>query len=84
MKAETYQEVLPPLDPDWIRFFEMNLNFYRTVDARVFILKGTVKIKQYVDLKSNCIEDVPLKDKPTSPILLFIWHILLDHKTYDS
>jgi hypothetical protein len=38
------------------------------------ILKGTTKIKQDVDvdLKSNCIGNVPLKNKPTSRILLFI------------
>src|SRR5258708_7330828 len=72
LNGNIYQEVLPPFDPDWIRFFEMDLNLYYTVDPRVLILKGTVKIKQYVATKSNCIGNVPLKQKPTCPILLFI------------
>jgi hypothetical protein len=55
--------------------------FY-TVDPRVFILKGTVKIKQNVVSKSTWIGNVSLKDKPTSPIFLFPWHID-DHETYD-
>jgi hypothetical protein len=80
--ANIYQEVLPPLDPNWIRFFEMDLNLYQTVDPRIFILKGTVKIKQDVSPKSNWLGNVPLKDKPMSPIVLFVWHFE-DNKTYD-
>jgi hypothetical protein len=72
LKAEIYQEVLQPNDPDWIRFFEMDLNLYHTVDSRVFLLKGTVKIKQDVSSKSNLIGNVPLKDKPTFPILFYM------------
>ncbi len=59
MKAEIYQEVLQPNDPDWIRFFEMDLNFYHIVDPRIFKMKGTVKIKHYVASKSNLIGNVP-------------------------
>jgi len=59
LKAEIYQEVLLPLDPDWIKFFEMDLNLYHTINPRIFILKGTVKIKQDVASKSNLIGNVP-------------------------
>jgi hypothetical protein len=38
------EPVLPPNSVDWVRFFEMQLDLFNTVDSRVFILKGTVKI----------------------------------------
>jgi hypothetical protein len=60
----------------------MKLNLFITVDPRIFILKGTVNIKQDVGPKSNWVGNVPLKDKPTSSIILFAWHFD-DHKTYD-
>ena len=63
MNANIYQEVLAPLDTDWIRFFEMDLNLYHTVDPRVFILKGTVKIKQDVDTKSTLIGNFERKNQ---------------------
>jgi hypothetical protein len=72
LKAEIYQEVLQSNNPDWIRFFEVDLNLYHAVDSRVFLLKGTVKIKQDVSSKSNLIGIVPLKDKPTFPILFYM------------
>ena len=46
INANIYQEVLPPPNPNWIRFFEMNLGLFYTIDPKVFILKGNVKIKQ--------------------------------------
>jgi N-acetyl-anhydromuramyl-L-alanine amidase AmpD len=55
---------------------------FNTVNPRIFILKGAVNIKQDVSLKTNWIGNVPLKDKPTSPIVIFLWH-LEDNKTYD-
>jgi hypothetical protein len=55
---------------------------YRTTNPRIFILKGIVKIKQDVVSKSNFIENVLLKDKPTFLILLFLWHFD-DNKTCD-
>jgi hypothetical protein len=82
LNTDIYQEVLPPNDLDWIRFFEMDLNLFHTADPRIFILKGTVKIKKNIVSKSNWIGNVPLKDKPSCPILLYGWHID-DHKTYD-
>jgi hypothetical protein len=60
----------------------MVLNLFNTVDPRVFILKGTVNIKQDVAQKSNWIGNIPLKDKPTCPIVLLVWHFE-DDKTYD-
>ncbi len=60
----------------------MNLGVFYTVDPRVFILKETLKIKQDVASKSNLIGNLPLKDKPTPPILLFVLHFD-DNKTYD-
>ncbi len=60
----------------------MQLDLFHTIDSRVFILKGTVKIKQDVSSKSNWIGNVPLIEKPTSPIVLFVWHFE-DNKTYD-
>jgi hypothetical protein len=77
-----YESVLPPNSVDWIRFYAMDLNLFNTVDPRVFILKGIVNIKQDVGPKSNWIGNVPLKEKPTSPIVLFLWHFE-DNKTYD-
>ncbi len=59
----------------------MDLKLYHTVDPRVFLLKGTVKIKQDVVTKPTLIGNVSFKDKSTSPIL-FVWH-LDDIKTYD-
>jgi hypothetical protein len=60
----------------------MDLGLFYTIDPRVFIVKGTVKIKQDVSIKSTWIANVPLKEKPTSPILLFVWYFD-DIKTYD-
>jgi hypothetical protein len=60
----------------------MQLNLFHTIDSRVFILKGTVKIIQDVSSKSNWLGNVPLIEKPTSPIVLFVWHFE-DNKTYD-
>jgi hypothetical protein len=60
----------------------MDLNLFNTVDHRIFILKGTVNIKQDVGPKTNWIGNVPLIDKPTCPIVLFVWHFE-DNKTYD-
>jgi hypothetical protein len=51
LKAEIYQPVLPPNNPDWIRFFEMNLLSYRTIDPEIFTIKGALKIKQNVATK---------------------------------
>jgi hypothetical protein len=73
---------LPPNSVDWVRFYEMDLNLYKTVDSRVFILKGTVKIKQDVGSKSNWLGNVPFKENPMSPIVLLVWH-LEDNKTYN-
>jgi hypothetical protein len=36
---------------DWIRFFSMDLNLFSTVNPQIFILKGTVNIKQDVSQK---------------------------------
>jgi hypothetical protein len=44
--------------------------------------KLKLKIKQDVSSKSNWLGNVPLIEKPTSPIVLFVWH-LEDNKTYD-
>jgi hypothetical protein len=60
----------------------MELNLFNTVDPRVFILKGTVNIKQDVGPKSNWIGIIPLKDKPICPIIVFAWNFE-DNKTYD-
>jgi len=82
INSQASEQVLPPNSVDWIRFYEMDLNLFNTVDSRVFILKGTVKIKQDVSPKSNWVGNMPLKDNPTSPIVLFVWHFE-DNKTYD-
>jgi hypothetical protein len=82
IKPQVSEPVLPPNSVERIRFFEMKLDLFHTIDSRVFILKGTVKIKQDVSSKSNWIGNVPLKENPTSPIVLFVWH-LEDNKTYD-
>jgi hypothetical protein len=82
LNAVIYQEVIPLNDPYWIRFFEMDLNLFQTVDSRVFLIKRTVKIKKNVSSKSTWIGNVSIKDKPTCPILLFVQHID-NHKTYD-
>jgi hypothetical protein len=76
------EPILPTNSADWIRFYTMDLNLFNTVDPRVFILKGTVNINQDVGPKSNWIGNVPLKDKPTCPIGLLVWHFE-DNKTYD-
>jgi hypothetical protein len=60
----------------------MDLNLFHTVDPKVFILKGTVKIKQDVGPKSNWIGNVPFTDKPFAPLFLFAWHFE-DNKSYD-
>jgi hypothetical protein len=62
LNANIYQNVLPPPDPNWIKFFEMQLGLFHTIDSRVFILKGTVKIKQDVSSKSNWLGNVSLKE----------------------
>jgi hypothetical protein len=82
INPQIYEPVLPPNSADWILFYSMDLNLFNTVDPRVFILKGTVNIKQDISLKTNWIGNVPLKDKPTCPIVLFLWHFE-DNKTYD-
>ena len=82
INPQVSEPVLPPNSVDWIRFFAMQLDLIHTIDSRVFILKGTVKIKQDVSSKSNWIGNVPLIEKSTSPIVLFVWH-LEDNKTYD-
>jgi hypothetical protein len=82
INPQIYEPILPPNSVDWIRFYTMELNLFNTVDSRVFILKGNVKIKQDVGLKSSWIGNVPLKDEPTSPIFLLVWHFD-DNKTYD-
>jgi hypothetical protein len=82
INPQVSEPVLLPNSVDWIRFFSMDLNLFNTVNPRIFILKGTVKIKRDVSLKTNWIGNVPLKDKPTCPIVLFLWH-LEDNKTYD-
>ena len=82
INSQISEEVLPPNTVDWIRFFEMELNLFHTIDPRVFILNGTVKIKQDVGSKLNLIGNVTLIEKPTSPIILLIWH-LEDNKTHD-
>ncbi len=58
------------------------MNLFNTVDFTVLILKGNVQIKQDVGPKANWVGNVPLKDKLTSPIVLFVWHFE-DNKTYD-
>jgi hypothetical protein len=40
----------------------MQLGLFHTIDSRVFILKGTVKIKQDVSSKSNWLGNVSLKE----------------------
>src|SRR5882724_11456213 len=82
INANTWETVLPPHSAEWILYFEMDLGLFYTVDPRVLIVKGTVKIKQDVITKSTWIGNIPLKDKPTFPILLYGWQID-DHKTYD-
>jgi len=82
INPQIYEQVLPPNSVDWIRFYTMDLNLFNTVDHRIFILKGTVNIKQDVGPKTNWIGNVPLIDKPTCPIVLFVWHFE-DNKTYD-
>jgi len=59
IKSQVSEPVLPPNSVDWIRFFVMQLDLFHTIDSRVFILKGTVKIKQDVASKSNLIGNVP-------------------------
>jgi hypothetical protein len=76
------EPVLPPNSVDWIRFFKMQLDLFHTINSRVFILKGTVKIKRDVVTKSNWLGNVPLIEKPTSPKVLFVWHLEYN-KTYD-
>ena len=76
------ESILPPNSAEWIIYYSMELNLFSTVDPRVFILKGTVNIKQDVGLKSNWIGNIPLKDKPICPIIVFAWHFE-DNKTYD-
>jgi hypothetical protein len=66
------EPVLPPNSVDWIRFFEMQLDLLHTIDSRVFILKGNVKIKQDVSSKSNWLGNFTLIEKPTFPIVLFV------------
>jgi hypothetical protein len=82
INPQVSEPVLPPNSVDWIRFYEMQLDLFHTIDSRVFILKGTVKIKQDVSSRSNWIGNVPLKENLTSPIVLFVWHFE-DNKTYD-
>jgi hypothetical protein len=76
------EPILPPNSAEWILYYSMELNLFSTVDPRVFILKGTVNIKQDVGLKSNWIGIIPLKDKPICPIIVFAWNFE-DNKTYD-
>ncbi len=61
INANTWETVLPPNSADWILYFEMELGLFYTVDPRVLILKGTIKIKQDVSTKSTYIGNVPLK-----------------------
>ena len=82
INPQIFEPVLPPNSVDWFRFFSMELNLFNTVDHRIFILKGTVKIKQDVGFKTSWVGNVPLKDKPTCPIVLFLWHFE-NNKTYD-
>jgi hypothetical protein len=82
INPQVSEPFLPPNSVDWVRFFELQLNLIHTIDSRIFILKGTVKIKQDVSSKSNWIGNVPLIEKSTSPIVLFVWHFE-DNKTYD-
>jgi hypothetical protein len=76
------EPILPPNSAEWILYYSMELNLFNTVDPRVFILKGTVNIKQDVGPKSNWIGNIPSKDKPICPIIVFAWHFE-DNKTYD-
>ncbi len=76
------EPILPPNSVDWILYFIMDINLFNTVNPRIFILKGTVKIKQDVSPKTNWVGNVPLKNKPTFPIVIFVWHFE-DNKTYD-
>ena len=82
ISAVIYRPIGPTNNVTWIRFFEMNLILFHTIDPKVFIIKGAIKIKQDITTKKTWVGNVPLKDKPTCPILLFAWHFE-DHKTYD-
>jgi hypothetical protein len=66
INLQIFEPVLPPNSVDWVRFFEMQLDLFNTFNPRIFILKGTVKIKQDVVTKSNWLGNVPLIEKPTS------------------